>query len=128
MLTKYESILNKKGFAHLATLMPDGSPQTTPVWFDVENGFIRINTAIDRLKDRNMKVRSQIALSIQDPDNPYSYVAIRGTVEERTTKGADDHIDALAMKYLEMDKYPYRTNEEVRVIYRIKPVKVSGME
>ena len=128
MLTKYETILNKKGFAHLATIMADSTPQTTPVWFDVENGYIRINTAIDRLKDRNMRERSNVALSIQDPDNPYSYVAIRGEVEERTTEGADDHIDLLAKKYLGTDKYPYRTNEEVRVIYRIKPIKVSGME
>ncbi len=128
MLTKYEHILGKKGFAHLATIMADGSPQTTPVWFDVENGFIRINSAIDRLKDRNLKAQPVVALSIQDPDNPYSYVAIRGKVEERTTEGADEHIDLLAKKYLGMDKYPYRTSEEIRVIYRIKPLKVSGMD
>ncbi|MHA2094743.1 MAG: PPOX class F420-dependent oxidoreductase [Candidatus Hodarchaeales archaeon] len=128
MLTKYESILNKKGFAHLATIMSDGTPQTTPVWFDTENDFIRVNTAIDRLKDRNMKSRSHVALSILDPENPYSYVTIRGMVEERTTEGADDHIDLLAKKYLGMDKYPYRSDKEVRVIYRIKPLRVFGME
>ena len=112
MLEKYERILQSKGFAHLATIMADGSPQTTPVWFDLENDLIRINTAIGRLKDRNLKSRPYVALSIQDPDNPYSYVAIRGKVEERTTEGADDHIDHLAKKYLGMDKYPYRNSEE----------------
>ncbi|MHA1994183.1 MAG: PPOX class F420-dependent oxidoreductase [Candidatus Hodarchaeales archaeon] len=115
MLTKYEHILGKKGFAHLATIMSDGSPQTTPVWFDVKNRFTRINSAVDRLKDRNLKARPVVALSSQDPDNPYSYVAIRGKVEERTTEGADEHIDLLARKYLGMDKYPYRTSEEIRV-------------
>ncbi len=128
MIKKFEKILSKKGFAHLATIMADGTPQSTPVWFDVKDELIQVNTAIDRLKDRNMRTRSDVALSIQDPDNPYSYVAIRGKVEERTTEGADDHIDTLAKKYLGMETYPYRTSEETRVIYRIKPIRVSGIE
>ncbi|MHA1942657.1 MAG: pyridoxamine 5'-phosphate oxidase family protein, partial [Candidatus Hodarchaeales archaeon] len=91
MSTKYEKILEKKGFAHLATIMPDGSPQSTPVWYDTEEGLIRINTAIDRVKDHNMRVRSKVALSILDPENPYSFIGIRGEVVERTTENADPH-------------------------------------
>ncbi|MFX1252739.1 MAG: PPOX class F420-dependent oxidoreductase [Promethearchaeota archaeon] len=125
-LKKFEPILQKKGYAHLATLMPHCKPQTTPVWYDMENGYIRINTAIDRVKDKNMKARSQVALSIIDPDNPYNYVTIRGVVVERTEEGADEHINSLAKKYLGLDEYPYRNPTEVRVLYRIKPISVSG--
>ncbi|MHA2345920.1 MAG: PPOX class F420-dependent oxidoreductase [Candidatus Hodarchaeales archaeon] len=127
MSTKYEKILEKKGFAHLATIMPDGSPQSTPVWYDTEEGLIRINTAIDRVKDRNLRVRSKVALSILDPENPYSFIGIRGEVVERTTENADPHIDLLAKKYLGADTYPYRTKEEIRVLYKIKPLSIFGL-
>ncbi|MHA2055893.1 MAG: PPOX class F420-dependent oxidoreductase [Candidatus Hodarchaeales archaeon] len=127
MSTKYEKILEKKGFAHLATIMPDGSPQSTPVWYDTEEGLIRINTAIDRVKDHNMRVRSKVALSILDPENPYSFIGIRGEVVERTTENADPHIDLLAKKYLGADTYPYRTKEEIRVLYKIKPLSIFGL-
>ena len=79
--------------------MPDGSPQVTPVWFDYTNGVIRVNTAKGRVKQRNMKEGSSVALSIMDPDNPYRYVQIRGKVTRMTEQGADAHIDSLAKKY-----------------------------
>src|ERR1700756_1955886 len=105
---KYTDLLspNKKAFAHLATLMKDGSPQVTPVWFDNVDGMIRVNTARGRVKDRNMKVGSRVALSIQDPDNPYRYLQIRGKVVKETEEGADAHIDSLAKKYMGVDSYP----------------------
>ena len=121
----FKDILQKRGYAHLATLMKDGSPQVTPVWYDFDGTHIRINTAKGRLKDKNMRRDKQIALSIQDPDNPYRYLAIRGDINEITENGADAHIDSLAKKYLGKDRYPFRAPGEVRVIYKIRPEKVS---
>jgi PPOX class probable F420-dependent enzyme len=119
---------HKKAFAHLATVMADGSPQVTPVWVDCEGGMIRVNTAKGRTKARNLKPGAPVALSILDPDNPYRYVQIRGRVE-RVTEGsaADAHIDALARKYLGKDRYPFRGPGEVRLLYEIRPASVSGM-
>jgi PPOX class probable F420-dependent enzyme len=121
----FKDILSKRAFAHLTTLMPDGSPQATPVWWDLDGAHIRINSAKGRLKDKNMRREKRIALSIQDPDNAYRYVAIRGEVVEITEHGADAHIDALAKKYLDKDRYPFRAPGEVRVIYKIRPDKIS---
>jgi PPOX class probable F420-dependent enzyme len=126
---KYLDLLTqKKAFAHLATVMPDGSPQVTPVWFDYTNGVIRVNTAKGRVKQRNMKEGSPVALSIMDPDNPYRYVQIRGKVTRMTEEGASAHIDLLAKKYLGKDKYPFSQPGEVRVMYEITPEHVQGME
>jgi PPOX class probable F420-dependent enzyme len=118
---------SKKAFASLATLMPDGSPQVTPVWFDYDGRRVRINTAKGRVKDKNMRRSRQVALAIQDPDNPYRYVGMRGRVEEVTEEGADAHIDALARKYLGQDRYPYRQPGEVRITYSIAPERVWTM-
>ena len=114
----------KKALASIATVMPDGSPQVTPVWFDYTNGKIRINTARGRVKARNMKVGVKVALAIIDPDNPYRYVGIRGPVVAETENGADAHIDSLAKKYLGQDKYPFRQPGEKRVTYEIEPASV----
>ncbi|HTZ35622.1 MAG TPA: PPOX class F420-dependent oxidoreductase [Stellaceae bacterium] len=127
-LDQYADLLgSKKAFANLATLMPDGSPQVTPVWFDYTNGAIRVNSARGRVKDRNMKEGAQVALAILDPDNPYRYLQVRGTVRRVTEDGAAAHIDALAKKYLGVDKYPYHQPGDVRVIYEIEPKRLSGM-
>ena len=117
----------KKAFAQLATLMPDGSPQVTPVWFQYKDGKFIVNTARGRIKDRNMSKDPRVALDIVDPDNPYSHLAVRGKVVRKTEQGADDNIDALAKKYMGKDKYPLRQPGEVRVIYEIEPVSVSTM-
>jgi PPOX class probable F420-dependent enzyme len=124
----FKDILNTRGFAHLATLMKDGSPQVTPVWYDFDGTHIRINSAKGRLKDKNMRRDKRVALSIQDPGNPYRYIAIRGGVDEITENGADAHIDALAKKYLDKDRYPFRAPGEVRVIYKIRPDKISTVD
>jgi len=117
----------KKAFANLATIMPDGSPQVTPVWVDYDGGVVRFNTAKGRVKARNLKAGSRVALSIMDPDNPYRYLQIRGRVRHVTEEGADAHIDQLAKKYLGKDKYPFRQPGEVRVMYEIEPLSASGM-
>ena len=118
-------IANKIAFAHLATVMPDGTPQVTPVWFDAVGDHLRVNTARGRIKDRNMQKNAAVALDITDPDNPYRHLAIRGRIIKATEEGADAHIDALAKKYLNKDSYPFRQAGEVRVIYEIEPTSVS---
>lgn len=123
---KFKDLFAKKGFAHFATLMADGSPQVTPVWCDLDGDHVRINSAKGRQKDLNIRRNPRVALSIQDPDNPYRYLEVRGSVVDITEKGADAHIDSLAKKYLGLDSYPYRTPTETRVIYRIKPERISS--
>jgi PPOX class probable F420-dependent enzyme len=125
---KYLPILtDKKALAHLATLMPDGSPQVTPVWFVYAGGKFLVNTARGRVKDRNMKQNALVALSIVDPDNAYSHVSVRGKIVSATEEGADASIDAMAKKYLGQDKYPFRQPGEVRVLYEIEPTSISTM-
>ena len=117
----------KKAFANLATINADGTPQVTPVWFDRDGRHLRINSAKGRVKDKNLRRTPSVALSIQDPDNPYRYVQIKGRVTSVTETGADAHIDALAKKYLGQDRYPYRKADEVRVTYVIAPDRVQTM-
>ena len=124
---QYKDLFQKRAFASLATLMPDGRPQVTPVWVDLDGSHIRINSAKGRVKDKNMRRNKKVALSIFDPDNPYRHLAVQGQVVDITEQGADAHIDALAKKYLGKDKYPFRRPGEARVIYKIRPEKVSTM-
>ena len=123
----YRDLFAKKAFAHLGTVMPDGSPQVTPVWCDFDGTYIRVNTAKGRVKDRNMRRSKKVAVTVTDPDNSYRYLAVRGEVAEITEQGADAHIDLLAKKYLGKEKYPFRQPGEVRVLYKIRPQKISTM-
>jgi PPOX class probable F420-dependent enzyme len=116
-----------KAFANLGTVMPNGHPQVTPVWFDRDGDYLRINSARGRQKDRNMRRDARVALAIVDPQNPYRYIEIRGRVVDVTEQGADAHIDSLAKKYLGVEKYPGRQPGEVRVTYKIEPDRVHTM-
>jgi PPOX class probable F420-dependent enzyme len=108
-----------KALLYLATLMPDGSPQVTPVWFNTDDEHILINTSEGRVKDHNMKARLKVALTIQDPDDIYRYLGIRGEVAGYTREGADEHINKLSLKY---DNKPWiRKEEQRRIIFKIKP-------
>jgi PPOX class probable F420-dependent enzyme len=118
-------LLQKRTFAHLATVMPDGSPQVSPVWVDYDGTHLIVNSARGRQKDRNIRRAAKIAMSIQDPEDPYRYLLVRGRVVKATEEGADIVIDALAKKYLGVDKYPYRRPGEVRVTYKIEPEHVT---
>lgn len=121
-------LLEKKALAHLATVMPDGSPQNTPVWFDYIDGKVRVNSALGRTKVRNMKLGAKVALSIVDPGNPDRYVQLRGTVTHvRQDDIAAKHIDQLAYKYLGLDKNPYAKAGDVRVMFEITVFSVQGM-
>jgi PPOX class probable F420-dependent enzyme len=124
---KYADLFKKKAFANLSTLMQDGSPQVTPVWVDYDGRYVRFNSALGRVKDKNIRRDPRVSLAIQDPENPYRYVEIRGKVVEITQNGADDHINSLSQKYLGNPVYPYRQPGEVRVLYKIEPQKISSM-
>ena len=125
---KYLDLLErKKAFAALATTMPDGSPQVTPVWFDYKDGIVRVNTAKGRVTARNLKAGAAVALAVIDPDNPYRYIQIRGRVRRVSEEGAGTHIDSLAKKYLGKDKYPNAAPGEVRIMCEIEPAAASGM-
>jgi PPOX class probable F420-dependent enzyme len=123
----YADLFQKKALAHLATLMPDGSPQVTPVWVEFDGTHVLVNSARGRQKDRNMRNNAAVALSITDPDNPYRYLEVRGRIVEITEQGADAHIDKLAQKYLGVERYPYRGPGEVRVTYRIQPTHTTQL-
>lgn len=123
----HAGILDTKALLYLGTQNKDGSPQVSPVWFGTNGDIIEINSAKDRLKDINMRARPKVSIAIVDPENPYKYVGIQGTVVEITENGAEEHIDALANKYLGVDSYPNRQAGQVRVIYRIRADKVFTM-
>lgn len=124
---KYLDLFQKKAFAQLATLMPDGSPHVAPVWVEYDGKEVVINSAKGRVKDRNMRRDPRVGIDILDPDNPYRHPSIRGRVKEITEKGADAHIDKLTKKYTGQDHYPYRAPGEVRVIYKIEPQSVHSI-
>jgi PPOX class probable F420-dependent enzyme len=124
---KYEDLFAKKAFGNLGTLMPDGSPQVTPVWVDYDGSHVIFNSAKGRQKDRNVRRDPRVAITLFDPDNPYRYLEVRGRVVEITENGADAQIDRMAKKYLGKDKYPYRQPGEVRVLFKVKPEHTTTM-
>ena len=117
-------IVQKNSFAFLRTLMKDGSPHVTPVWIDMVDNTILINTAEGRIKQKNVSRDPRVSISLIDEENPYSMVTIRGQVVEQTSDGADEHIDKLAKKYLNADKYPGHSPNIKRVILKIRPEKI----
>jgi PPOX class probable F420-dependent enzyme len=122
-------LLQEPQLAHFVTLMTDGSPQTTPVWVDIEpdGSAVLINTAEGRVKTRNVERDNRVAVSVADAANAWRFVLVRGTIVERRHEGADDHIDRLAFKYLGKEKYPFRREGEQRVTLVIKPHHVIEM-
>jgi PPOX class probable F420-dependent enzyme len=118
---KAKEIIDGKNFGSIATLMHDNSPQVTPVWIDREDNLILVNTALGRVKQKNITKDPRVAISIVDQQNPYTMVSIRGRVIAQIEQGAEDHIDTLAKKYLGQDKYTWRQPGEKRVILKIQP-------
>lgn len=126
---RIREFFERKNFAFLSSLMKDGSPHVTPTWVDIEDDDILINTALGRIKQTNISRDPRIALSIIDQDNQYEMVTIRGKVTEQITGDvAEKHIDKLARKYINQDKYPRRSKNEQRVILKIKPEKIFHMK
>lgn len=123
----YRDLFSKRAFASLTTLMPDGSPQTTPVWVDFDGEHVIFNSAKGRQKDRNVRRDPRVAMAIIDPENAYRYLEVRGRVVEITEDGAAAHIDKMAKKYLGVEKYPYGQPGEVRVLYKVRPEHTTTM-
>jgi PPOX class probable F420-dependent enzyme len=119
------AIFAKNVLAHVATLGPDGAPQVTPVWVMLDDDDIIINTALGRAKARNLASDARVAVSLTDPDNLYVAIVVRGLVTGFSTEGADEVIDQLAKKYLDVDSYPMRREGEIRVTVRITPERIS---
>ena len=119
----FHDLFERETFASFATLMANGTPQVTPVWIDRdESGHVLVNTARGRLKERNVERDPKVGLCVMDPDDPYRYVSVRGEVVEVTEDGADDHIDELARRYMDVDEYPNLDAEDSpRVIIRVRP-------
>lgn len=122
-----KKLFQEANYGHMATLMPDGSPQVSPVWVDIDGDRILVNTAEGRAKPRNVRRDARVAISIHNQENPYSSAFIRGRVVEITHEGAEEHIDKLAKKYLGQDTYPYRQPGDQRVILVIEPEHVGSM-
>jgi PPOX class probable F420-dependent enzyme len=120
----FMDLLVKPAYGHLATLMPDGGPQVSPIWVDYDRTYLMINSARGRVKDLNMRRDSRVAVEVQDPDNPYRYILFRGNVVEITEDGADAHIDKLSMKYTGKP-YQWRVPGQIRVIYKILPDSIT---
>lgn len=120
----HRDLVERPIVAVLATVNPDGTPQASPVWFDYVDGYIRINSARGRQKDRNMRARPHVSLVIVDPDNPYRYLEVRGRVVRVTKEGAREHIDALAQRYTGASRFTPNNPNEVRVMYIIEPTRV----
>jgi PPOX class probable F420-dependent enzyme len=119
--TESLALIDRPIIAHLATIDSKGRPQITPLWIDHDGNDILVNTAEGRAKAKNMQRDPNVGISLVDPQNAYAVVSLRGVVTDITTDGADAHIDALAKKYMGVDKYPNRSDDEVRIKVRISP-------
>ena len=124
-----KSLFENKNFAFVATSMKDGSPHVTPTWVDIEDSYILINTALGRVKQKKVARDPRVSLSVADNNNPYHMVTVNGEIVEQITgEKAEKHIDKLAKKYLNKDKYPGRAPGEKRILLKIKPKKVVHMK
>lgn len=117
------TLVERPNFAHLATLLPDGSPHVTPMWIGTEDDLLTMNTATGRVKYYNLRRDPRVAISVHDQRDPYAKVIVRGRVLEVTEEGAIPHIHELAHKYLGRD-FPL-SPEETRVMIRIEPLLVT---
>ena len=122
---KQTKLFQDPNYGHVGTIRKDGTPQVTPVWIDIEDGTPMFNTAVGRVKYENIKRDPRVTIEVQNHENPYEYVTIRGRVDDVTHEGADEHIDSMAQKYLGEEKYPYRQPGEERVMFRVRPEKVA---
>lgn len=121
----HQDLLDKAGFAHMATHGPDSELHSSPVWYDWDGQHVLISHTNSRQKYRNVKRDPHVALSILDPENPYRYIEIRGEVVEIEDDPEKTLINKLAKKYRDLDTYPYDGPNDHRVIFRVKPSRVS---
>ena len=117
----YEDLLETTAVIHVATLGPDGEPQSNPVWCDWNGEYVKFSQTKTRQKYKNVNRDPRIALSLVDPENRYRYLEIRGAVERIEEDPNLDFINAMAKKYLGMDEYPYHQPGDERVVLYVKP-------
>lgn len=117
-------LIDGKNFAYLATLLPDGSPHVTPMWVDHEGDTLLMNTAIGRIKQRNITRDPRVSITVVDSNNPYDRIIIHGRVVSQTEQGAEAHIDKLAKKYTGANKYQKASPSEKRIIIKIEPLRI----
>ena len=126
----HKDLLERPIVVTLVTLMADGQPQASPVWFTYDGTHLWVNTARGRQKDKNMTARPRVTILSIDPENPYRYLEVRGVVDEITEEGGLEHINELCFRYMGRDDFyatmPENRGKETRVIYKIKPVYVFG--
>ena len=121
---KSRALIQAKNFAHVATLNEDGTPHTAVVWVDAEDDRVVLNSAEGRVWPKNVRRDPRVAITVMNLENPYEYTEIKGRVVEDTHDGADDHINAMSVKYLDQEEYPFRGPDEERIIFRIEPESV----
>jgi PPOX class probable F420-dependent enzyme len=124
---EFRDLFDRPTFAHVATVMPDGTPHVTPVWidYDPDENYVLVNTERGRQKERNISRNPRVGVSMTDPDDPYRALSILGEVAEVTTEGAREHIDELARRYTDADEYQNPIETE-RVLVCIRPERVMG--
>lgn len=123
----YRDLLETTALIHVATIGPDGEPQSNPVWFDWDGENIKFSQTKTRQKYRNVERDPRIAVSLVDPENPYRYLEVRGEVTEVEEDPDNDFINAMAKKYLGMDEYPYHQPGDERIILYVKPEHTTQM-
>jgi len=124
MEQKAIDLFKGKNLVFIATLMKDGSPQLSPVWADYDDGFIFVNTAEGRIKHKNVLNDSRVAVSVVDRNNPLDMTTVRGNVVEILPDYNFAHINKLTKKYMGLENYPFRRNDEKRIVFKIKPENV----
>lgn len=124
--SEFRDLFYKRAFASLGTLRPDGSPQVTPVWVDIENDSVLVNTAKGRHQDENIRKDSRVGIVVTDPDDPYRYLEVRGRAVEVTGRDVVAHLNAMAKKYLGIETYPNRPLDQIRVLYRIEADRINA--
>ena len=124
MEQKAIDLFGAKNLVFIATIMKDGSPQVSPVWANYEDDHIMINTAEGRIKHKNILRDPRVAVSVVSKDNPLDMTTIRGRVDEIIPDYDYKHADKLTKQYMGRDHYPFKRDDEKRVILKIKPDKV----
>jgi PPOX class probable F420-dependent enzyme len=120
-----KKIMQDKAYGHVVTVGPDGKPQVTMVWMDVDGDEVLFNTAEGRLKPRNLRRDPRVTIAVQDRNDPQSHMVFHGKATV-TEAGADQHIDKLAKRFLGADKYPFRRPGEKRLLVRVKVDRIGG--
>lgn len=121
----FHDLFERESFASFATVMPDGTPQVTPVWIDYDGEHLLVNTARGRQKERNVRANPKVGVMAMDPEDPYRYVSVRGEVVELTEDGAVEHANELARRYMDVEEYPNHDAEDApRVIIEVRPDRV----